>query len=211
MDALSVGVERLLGQVHAQEAAVADLEKLVDSLDTEVEILGTSATVLEQLLKAVSVESLQTIEKLVTYGLQVSFHDKSLVFKLEASQKRGTQYLEPKFVSKGVEAPILSSFGGGPASVCAFLLRLLVCRRIGLAPVMLLDEPFSFVSSEYVDNVAKLLRELSDKLGITIVLVTHDRGFLQYATKAYEGVETSNGTVFSPVRSPNGNTATSIS
>lgn len=193
------GADKLLGRVHAQEHLVQELEVTVKDLDSDVEVLVLASTVLEQLLKSVSVESLATVEKLVSYGLRVSFHDLSIALKIEASQKRGVQYLDLKFVDKGVEAPILSAFGGGPASVCAFLLRLLVCRRLNLAPVLLLDEPFSFVSSDYVGNVAKLLRELSDKLGITILLVTHDRGFIPHATFAYEGKETSNGTVFTPV------------
>jgi DNA repair exonuclease SbcCD ATPase subunit len=201
MTQLSSGADKLLGRVHAQEQLVKDFTARVAELSTEVEILNLSSTVLEQLLKSVSVESLATIEKLVSYGLKVSFHDLALQLKIEASQKRGVQYLDLKFTDRGaVEAGILSAFGGGPASVCAFLLRLLVCRRLQLAPVLLLDEPFSFVSSDYVDNVAKLLRELSDKLGITILLVTHDRGFLHHATHAYEGRETSAGTVFSPVK-----------
>lgn len=200
MNQLSSGADKLLGRVHAQEHQVHDLEQTVKSLDEDVGILILSSTVLEQLLKSVSVESLATVEKLVSYGLQVSFHDLSLALKIEATQKRGVQYLDLKFTDKGVEAPILGAFGGGPASVCAFLLRLLVCRRLNLAPVLLLDEPFSFVSSDYVGNVAKLLRELSEKLGLKILLVTHDRGFLSHATLAYEGRETSNGTVFTPVK-----------
>lgn len=200
MSQLCSGADKLLGRVHAQEHLIAGLETVVNDLNQDVEILNLSSTVLEQLLKSVSVESLATVEKLVSYGLRVSFHDLPLALKIEASQKRGVQYLDLKFINRDVEAPILGAFGGGPASVCAFLLRLLVCRRLNLAPVLLLDEPFSFVSSEYVGNVAKLLRELSDKLGITILLVTHDRGFLHSASLAYEGKETSNGTVFTPVK-----------
>jgi ABC-type enterochelin transport system ATPase subunit len=200
MDQLASGSDKLLGRVHAQEQLVRDYTDRVNELNEDVGILGLSSTVLENLLKSVSVESLATVEKLVSYGLQVSFHDLSLSLKIEASQKRGVQFLDLKFVDKGVEAPILGAFGGGPASVCAFLLRLLVCRRLQLAPVILLDEQFSFVSAEYRQNVAKLLRELSDKLGIRILLVTHERAeYLPYATHAYEGRETSAGTVFTPV------------
>jgi DNA repair exonuclease SbcCD ATPase subunit len=200
---LTSAAENLLGRVHAQEQHTQELERTVNELNEDVSILTLSSTVLEQLLKSVSVESLQTIEKLVSYGLQVSFHDQKIFLKMEANQKRGVQYLDLKFHRDGIEAPILKAFGGGPASVCAFLLRLLVCRRLNLAPVLLLDEPFSFVSANYVDNVAKLLRELTDKLGFHIILVTGntDEGYQRHANRVYEGRETSNGTVFLPIKS----------
>lgn len=198
---LNSGADTLLGRVYAQEQRVNELQATVDSLNADVDVLSLSATVLEKLLKSVSVESLQTVEKLVSYGLRVSFHDRSIGLKIEASQKRGAQHLELKFVEKGNEAPILGAFGGGPSSVCSFLLRLLVCKRLGLAPVLLLDEPFSFVSADYIDNVGKLLRELADKLGFTILMVTHERGFSGHATRVYQGVETSNGTLFHPLKS----------
>lgn len=197
---VSSGADRLMGMVHGQQKAVQDLQSSVAFLNGEVNILTFSSSALESLLKAVSVESLTTIEKLITYGLQVVFHDQNLAFKTEISTKRNVQWLELKLINKGVEAPILSSFGGGPASVCAFLLRLLVCRRLGLAPVLLLDEPFSFVSDEYVENVGKLLRELTDKLGFTMILVTHDARFISQATRSYRAKETSGGTIFQAVK-----------
>lgn len=201
---LTSAADRLLGRVHAQEQQVQNLTLTTSDLNEDVGVLTLSSTVLEQLLKSVSVESLATIEKLVSYGLQVSFNDQVIFLKIEATQKRGVQYLDLKFACDGVEFPILGAFGGGPASVCAFLLRLLVCRRLNLAPVLFLDEPFSFVSPEYVNNVSKLLRELSDKLGFTILLITHDRtGYLQHATNVYEGRPTSNGTIFHPLKLAN--------
>lgn len=201
MENLSSGADKLLGRVQAHEAYTKELRDEVLALNTDLQVLDVSATVLEKLLKSVSVESLQTVEKLVSYGLRVSFHDRSLALKIEASQKRGQQHLELKFSEKNIEAPILTSFGGGAGAVAAFLLRLLVCRRMGLAPVLLLDEPFSFVSAEYRDNVGKLLRELCDSLKMTILHVTHDRdAYLGHATLAYEGQETSLGTVFNPIQ-----------
>jgi DNA repair exonuclease SbcCD ATPase subunit len=192
---LSSGADRLLGMVHAQDQRVRELEQEVASLTKDVEVLTYSSTTLEALLKNVSLESLTTLEQLITYGLRVVFADQKLSLKTELTSKRGAPWLDLKLLDKGVEAPILESFGGGPASVVAFLLRLLICRRLGLSPVLLLDEPFSFVSEGYVENVAKLLRELTDKLGFKMILVTHDRGFLSYADVGYEARETSSGAV----------------
>lgn len=195
---LQLATNRLVGVVEAQVQARDAVAKEVKDLDAEIEVLTYSSATLESLLKMVSVESLDTVEQLVTYGLRTIFDDQALAFKIEVTTKFKQQWMEPKLIAGQVEAPILDSFGGGPAEVVAFLLRVLVVRRLGLAPVLLLDEPFSMVSAEYVENVAKLLRELADKLGFTFIVITHDRGFLSYAHHGYEAVETSGGTVFKP-------------
>lgn len=191
---------QLLGRVQAQEDVVAGLASEVEALESEVSVLTYTGTALQQLLNSVSVESMETVEQLVTYGLRVIFEDQQLGFRMETENKRGLQWMEPRLTQGEVEAAILDAFGGGPATVVGFLLRMLVCRRLGLAPVVLLDEPFAMVSESYVANVGKLLRELSEKLGFTILMVTHQPGFIEHANKAYEAVETSQGTSFRPVR-----------
>lgn len=197
---LANATRELLGRVRAQEETVADLTTQVGTLDSEVSVLTYTSTALQQLLNSVSVESLETVEQLVTYGLRVIFDDQQVAFRMDTDNKRGLQWMEPRLIQGEVEAAILDAFGGGPATVVGFLLRMLVCRRLGLAPVVLLDESFAMVSESYVANVGKLLRELAEKLGFTILLVSHQQGFIEHATKAYEAVETSQGTTFRPVK-----------
>lgn len=199
-DTLRRHCDQLLGRVSAQEQVVAEHRATVEALTSEVQVLTYTSAALQALLNAVSADSLASVEQLVTYGLRVVFEDPTLSFRLVVSTKRGAQSVEPRLVHGTVEAPILEAFGGGPATVVAFLLRLLTVRRLRLAPVLLLDEPFAMVSAEYVPNVGKLLRELADQTGMTFVVVTHQPSFLDYAHHAYEAVETSGGTIFKPTK-----------
>jgi DNA repair exonuclease SbcCD ATPase subunit len=188
-----------LGRVQAQEQRVAADRTEVERLESDVSLLTLTSAALQQLLRMVSVESLAAVEHLETYGLKTIFEDQPLSFKIETETKRGIQWMTPKLVHGDVEAPILDAFGGGPATVVAFLLRVLVCKRLGLAPVILLDEPFSMVSAEYIAAVGKFLRELCRQLGLTLIMVSHERAFVEFADKAYEATETSGGTVFKEV------------
>lgn len=196
---LRTAVERLMGNVEATTQARDVVATEVSTLGEELQLLTYTNTALDALLKSVSVESLQTVEALVTYGLRTIFDDQTLTFKIDVATKFKQQWMEPRLVAGQVDAAILDAFGGGPATVVAFLLRVLVVRRLGLAPVIVLDEPFSMVSAEYTENVATLLRELCDKLGFTILMVTHDPAVVPYATHAYEAIETSAGTTFKRV------------
>lgn len=199
-EALVSGCDQLQGLYSAQVQTIDNLKTQIATLEDEQKLLTLSSTVLSTLVKTVSVESLESIERLVSYGLRSTISDQNLRFGLEVSQKRGATYIDPYLVAGEVKGPILDAFGGGPASIIGFLLRLLVCRRLKLAPLMLLDEPFSFLSVDYVENASMLLRELAEKLGVTMILVTHQPGFLRHAHKAYQAVETSHGTVFKSIK-----------
>lgn len=192
-------VDELYGRWRAADERAQAEEAAIPALEQTVNILTLSEAALSTLLGRVSEESLRSIESTVTYGLRVVFDDHPLTFRFRAGQARGGQVLEPVLAFEGVEQPILDAFGGGPAQLVAFLLRLLVCRRLGLYPLILLDETFAMVSRQYVPNVAKLLAELAEQMGFTFVLVTHQPSFVEHATRAYEIAETSEGTTFRKV------------
>ena len=214
---MTASVDSVLVHLHEVSVARARLSTIQETLQTqrdalvaeiatlndEIVLLGHCSAGFDVLLAAMASESLTSVEALLTYGLRTAFPEQGLACRLEASTKRGQQSIEVKLVhaSTGgpVEAPILDAFGGGPASVISFLLRLLVLRRTKLAPVLLLDETFSFVSAEYVDGVAALLRDLADKLKLTIVLVTHQQAFAAVAHRAYRiGKDGTGAAVFHP-------------
>lgn len=69
--------------------------------------------------------------------------------------------------------------------VAAFGLRLacLMLSRPRPARVLVLDEPFKFVSSSYRENLVALLTELSDEFGLQIVLITHLPELMSFANK----------------------------
>lgn len=196
---LASAVDRLYGKVEGHEAARVRATQEVAALESEIHVLGLTGAAIGTLLAAVSKESLGTIEALVSYGLRSVFEDQQIGFRFEVRTVRGVQSVEPKLMCGGVEGNPLEAFGGGPGSLTAFLLRLIAVQRLGLAPVILLDESFSMVSEQYVGNVGKLLRELSERLGFTFLLVTHQAELLAHAHRGYEAVESSNGLTFKAI------------
>jgi hypothetical protein len=194
--------QRLLGVQQGHLATVARMTDEVAALRTEADLLTHVHAALDTLLGLLSKEATGQVEALVSYGLTAVFDDLRLQFTLPFEVKRGLPWLEPTLTEGQVTAPVLDAFGGGPANLIAFLLRLLVCRRLGLAPVLLLDEPFNFVSEKYIPATAALLRELAERLGFTIILVTHQPAFLSEATRAYQVEDTPAGRTFREVRDP---------
>lgn len=124
------------------------------------------------------------VEDLVTKGLQDVFSEE-LAFKILAKERAGQITYDFAIVDAyiGAEVDPLSAKGGGVVEVTAVLLRviLLYLNRHRLRQVLILDENVSHLALEYVPAMAGLLRQLADRLGIQIILVTHQQGFIEAA------------------------------
>jgi DNA repair ATPase RecN len=114
------------------------------------------------------------VSTLVTSALESIFPD-PYEFKVEFDIKRGKTEAVLFFTRDGEVIDPLTAAGGGVVEVAAFALRL-SCFLISLEkppPIIIMDEPFACVSEEYQPAVVALLEEMSEKLGIQIICVTH--------------------------------------
>lgn len=70
--------------------------------------------------------------------------------------------------------------GGGVVDVVAFALRCanIRFRRIPLRPLLVLDEPFKWLSKEHRPAVRQMIEEMSEELGIQFIIVTHDPEYI---------------------------------
>jgi DNA repair exonuclease SbcCD ATPase subunit len=101
--------------------------------------------------------------------------DEPYEFKIHFERKRGRTEARLVFVRDGEEIVPMQGSGGGVIDVAGFALRLacLVLARPAVRRLVVLDEPFKFVSSEYRERVRDLLETLSEEMGIQFVMVTH--------------------------------------
>jgi len=78
--------------------------------------------------------------------------------------------------------------GGGPVDVAAFGFRisLMTLMKQKTRPVLILDEPFRFVSRGLQDKASQLLQEVSGRLGIQMIIVTHEEALIEEADQVFE-------------------------
>lgn len=133
----------------------------------------------------------RTIEDLVTRGLQTIF-DSTLSFHIVQSVKGKQAVVEfmvrTTLAGSVVETPVLEARGGGLAATIGFLLRLVVMllsTGTQQENILVLDETFGMVSDEYLPALAGFLREIVDKTGVQIVMVTHQQMWTEVADKVY--------------------------
>jgi ABC-type lipoprotein export system ATPase subunit len=65
--------------------------------------------------------------------------------------------------------------------------------KMNLARVILLDESFKAIDCDYIHNTSKLVSELAAKLGLDVLLVTHEPEFKNYAKRVYKVKDSPNG------------------
>ena len=112
---------------------------------------------------------------LVTSALKAVFPD-PYDFKIQFEIKRGSVEARMFFVRNKEEIDPMTSSGGGVVDVASFALRLscLLLSKHPLRKTIILDEPFRFVSTDLQPKIGELLNELSVKLGIQFLIVSHE-------------------------------------
>jgi len=154
-------------RLAAEKVAFSDSTvNLTDAEDAQ-ELLQHSAALIQQLAH-------QKIASIVSRCLSVIF-DEPYEFKIDFERKRGRTEASLRFVRDGIAIDPVSACGGGVVDVAAFALRLasLLLTRPAKRRVLVMDEPFRFLSQEYRGRMRGLLESLADEMNVQFIMVTH--------------------------------------
>jgi DNA repair exonuclease SbcCD ATPase subunit len=188
-------LDRTVGEARAVAAQGKRLTAEIAELREQVELHTKAGAVLASIGEQRQADAQRRIETLVTQGLHKVFGD-DLTFHLLPGTRAKTPVVD--FVVRShigdttVETDVMEARGGGLAVTIGFLLNLVILL---LAPdrqetVLFLDETFAFLSEDRHEAMAQFLRELTDKTGVQIVLVTHTPALATYADRIYRFTQT---------------------
>ena len=191
--------DRIEGFYNALKNQEQELKDTVKNLEKEADILTKSSAVLKHLLDVMVKDEINKMSGLITYGLKTVFDDQNLTFVPDITKKNDKIFIELKTQNNGIEADY-KSFGGSVAVIESFLIRIICLLKKKYAHFLLLDETFAAVGEEYIPNTCKLIKELSNKLGLDILLVTHQKEFQHNADHVYRVRETSEGLAMDKIK-----------
>lgn len=185
-------LDSLMGEARVTLARGKDLEKEIVELTESIQVQERATLLLNSIGEERQLKAQQIIEELVTRGLQTIFDD-SLSFHILQTVRGKTANVE--FVVRETradgfhETPVMEARGGGLAATIGFLLRIVVMllksKNTTDENILILDETFAHVSDEYLPALGDFLREIVDKTGTQIVMVTHQSEFVDYADRVY--------------------------
>jgi ABC-type dipeptide/oligopeptide/nickel transport system ATPase subunit len=190
LKALSDAASRASARRDAAVAALSDARLAARDLQERVDLLDLVANLLRTLIDQEITEGVKAIETLQSEGVQAVFDDQNINVRAEIDVSRGkvnvalvtSQVKEDGTVIEGVS---LEGFGGAVSTVQSVLLRLALIVRRGLRPVLFLDESLPAFDERYVLNMAAFLKTLCRKMGVDILLVTHNPALVEAADRAY--------------------------
>ncbi len=173
------------------------LENDVTKLDVEIksnrelsELYQKCSELFKSWLENSIEQNISSMADLATNGLNYIISDQELKFTVLQEQKYNRVSMKFRVSQDGVDGDPLASFGGGAAVVISLVLRLSVMQRLGLGNLLILDESMVALANQYVPAAGEFMRQLSEKTGINILMVTHNPEFISHAHTAYEGSKT---------------------
>lgn len=172
-------VRKLEARAAYLRQTLAEEERLLRQAKQAVTDSQQAQEILQHLAQAIQQQAHRRIADVVTTCLRTVFGDTAYTFKIEFERKRGRTEARLRFLRGELDIDPISASGGGMIDVAAFGLRAacLMLHRPRLSRLLVLDEPFKFVSAAYRDNVRQMLEELSSKLDLQIVMVTHEEAY----------------------------------
>lgn len=134
------------------------------------------------------------VSEIVSLGLSSIFPN-PYKMEVEFVQKRGKTECNLFFSRDGHRIDPISGSGGGVVDIAAFALRVALwnLQRPQKRNVIILDEPFRFVSQNLRQEASKFLKEVSHKLGLQIIMVTHDPNLIECADAVFEVTQDNKG------------------
>lgn len=174
VNSLSMVVERVLSlHVAAQHEYDTAQAAAITADDHNHDVVHAHAVVID-LATHVQQTAHKQVADIVSQCLAAVFDD-PYEFCITFTRKRRTTEATITFEREGNSLPPLRASGGGVVDVAAFALRAaaIALQRPRVRRLMVLDEPFKFVSADYQPRVADMLQQLSDDLDFQFIMVTH--------------------------------------
>lgn len=143
------------------------------------------------IIRTVGLETQQQLQfhisDITSLALEAVFPD-PYELKVEFVERRNKTECDLRFVRDGEELNPMTSSGVGAVDVASFALRIASwsMERPRTRNVIILDEPFKFLSENYQDQASSMLKELSSRLGLQFIIVTHEPILASYADRTFE-------------------------
>jgi len=184
---LSKKLHQLQGQRNLLKQQLSQAEQ--NTADYQKIYLNTLKA--REIVTVVAQNTQKTIEvhisNLVSMALASIFPD-PYSFQLRFVSRRKKTECDLIFTKNGNEVDdILENGGGGVADVASFALRIALWSLRRTRATFLLDESLKFLHSpDYQSKASEMLKEISEKLGVQIIMVSDQKALLKAVDKVIE-------------------------
>jgi DNA repair exonuclease SbcCD ATPase subunit len=126
------------------------------------------------------------IKDIVSLALDSVF-DSPYSFGIDFVQRRQKTECDLYFERDGNKIDPMTASGVGAVDIASFALRIASwsMARPRTRNVIILDEPFRFLSENYQEQAGMMVKEISNKLGIQFLIISHNETLASNADKTF--------------------------
>lgn len=187
-------IKKLRNKLEQLKGERTQLYRIIQETKKEIRYEKRSLKFHEQAREIVKEVGLKTQQQLqyhisdITSLALESVFDDAYELKAEFVERRNKTECDLMFIRDKSKIDPLSSSGGGAVDVAAFALRVASwsMQFPKARNVIILDEPFRFLSKDKQYKASQMIQELSNKLGIQFIIVTHEQILSEYADLRFE-------------------------
>jgi len=187
LKALRNSLEQKKGQRSQIQSQIAQTEKRIKRLEKDIRDSEKAQAIIQHVSKQTQEELQYHISELCSLALSAVF-DEPYKLELEFVIKRGKTEAEIYFVRNKERINPLSASGGGAVDIASFALRvaLWTLTKPKTRNIILLDEPFRFLSRDLQPKASLMLKELSEKLNLQFIMISHSPDLIEGADRVFE-------------------------
>lgn len=180
-------LERNIGKKESIEERIINTKSIIITLKKEIRYSEQSQIIIQKIAQETQENLSWKLSEIVTLALNSIFDD-PYTFQVEFIIKRGKTEVEFKLLKDGNEYHPTNDTGGGVVDVVSFALRIVMwsLKKPRTRNTIILDEPFRFLSRELQPKASLLLQELSNKLNLQFIMVSHSEDLIEGADKVFK-------------------------
>ena len=163
------------------------LDNMVKDLEKRINLIMKAQIFMQEVAQKTQSNIVLHIENIIDKALEAVFQDE-YKFKFNFEQKRGKTEVEYFLERKdGNIVDVINGVGGGIIDIVSFALRIAVWTLLNNCEnIIILDEPFRFLSLELQERAGEILNELSKSLRIQFIIVTHNDKLIEFADEVFK-------------------------
>ncbi len=184
----------LRSRLDKQKGKRLQIEKGIE--EKELELKQTNRTLhrhelAREVVREVGLKTQQQLQfhisDITSLALESVFNE-PYQLKVEFVQRRNKTECDLKFVREDSEMDPLTASGGGAVDVAAFALRIASWSMAHprTRATIIFDEPLRFLSVDNQEKASRMIKEISQRLGVQFIIVTHESTLASYADRVFE-------------------------
>lgn len=156
----------------------------ISSLETRLQAIEKAQALIQKVARETQEQLIFQIEDVVNTALNTCFPDQ-YKFHMEIEIKRNNTEAKLIFTKNGYEINPMDASGGGVVDVTSMGLRIAAWSISNTNNVLVIDEGFKFLSRDLQPKMAEILQEISEKLGVQFIQVSHSPDIIEKSDRVF--------------------------